>query len=642
MWPDNETTTDLLGFEVHSRLIEAVLSDPAMLPVTVGVFGDWGGGKTSVLRMLQQSIDPNQAGGSDGKTACIYFNGWLFEGYDDAKAAITSTILTELAAHKTWGPKIRDGVGELISSVNWMRVASFAFNKLAVPAAMAYMTGGASLVPAAIGLTAVSSAAGAASGAQPPDTPQVPFDEWIKNKEPEAVHDVRLFRQRFEALLAKSGIERVIVLVDDLDRCSPKNIVGNLEAIKLFLNVQRTAFVIAADPRIIRFAIGQEYPNIDRESSSESQVMDDYLEKLIQVPYHLPRLSPSETETYMALLFASRALQGDDRLKLLLSKYKSHLERNRYRAFGYGEISAAINPLPAQLDPELKLVAKAAPLVTEGLKGNPRQVKRFLNALLLRKQLAAVAGLSTVRDDVLVKLMILEYVKPRLFRQLYEWQATQDGKPREIATLEADATEASAKSPSKGRRTRPAPSEDLSAWTAPFPTKWLALGPALSDIDLRDYFWIARDRLASTLSDVSLVSPLTRRLLDALVGDSEAERDVAAGELSSLDDVESGQLLDALDEHVRQNPDSDTAYLALMQTIKADLPGAQVRLADSLGAVPASKIPPSVGVKLLNAVEALSSVDSKLTAAIDDLRASESAIGTALRADASMKSGAGS
>lgn len=54
MWPENETTDDLIGFQVHADLIRSVVLNPQMLPVTVGVFGDWGGGKTSIMRMLER------------------------------------------------------------------------------------------------------------------------------------------------------------------------------------------------------------------------------------------------------------------------------------------------------------------------------------------------------------------------------------------------------------------------------------------------------------------------------------------------------------------------------------------------------------------------------------------------------------
>ena len=99
MWPDNETATDLLGFDVHANLLRAVITDDSMLPLTIGVFGDWGGGKTSIMKMLEASLDPDTyAEGSAQHSQCnsiatVCVNTWQFEGYDDAKAALISAVL---------------------------------------------------------------------------------------------------------------------------------------------------------------------------------------------------------------------------------------------------------------------------------------------------------------------------------------------------------------------------------------------------------------------------------------------------------------------------------------------------------------------------------------------------------------------
>jgi pantothenate kinase-related protein Tda10 len=71
MWSDNETDVDLLGFRVHADLIREVVTDPNLLPIVVGVFGDWGGGKSSIMKMLQQDLENED----HEKTVCLYFNG---------------------------------------------------------------------------------------------------------------------------------------------------------------------------------------------------------------------------------------------------------------------------------------------------------------------------------------------------------------------------------------------------------------------------------------------------------------------------------------------------------------------------------------------------------------------------------------
>jgi Ni2+-binding GTPase involved in maturation of urease and hydrogenase len=66
MWSDNETVDDLIGFRVHADLLQQVVCDKSLLPITIGVFGDWGSGKTSIMKMLQKQLETNE------KIAVIY------------------------------------------------------------------------------------------------------------------------------------------------------------------------------------------------------------------------------------------------------------------------------------------------------------------------------------------------------------------------------------------------------------------------------------------------------------------------------------------------------------------------------------------------------------------------------------------
>ena len=109
-------------------------------------------------------------------------------------------------------------------------------------------------------------------------------------------------------MLTESKISRLVVFVDDLDRCLPDTIIETLEAIKLFLFVKGTAFVLAADERLVQYAVRQRFPELP---GTETEVGRDYLEKLIQIPLRIPPLSGPEIESYINILFAQLRLEPD-------------------------------------------------------------------------------------------------------------------------------------------------------------------------------------------------------------------------------------------------------------------------------------------------------------------------------------------
>lgn len=441
---------------------------------------------------------------------------------------------------------------------------------------------------------------------------------------------VRSFRERFGEMLEKAGIEALVVIIDDLDRCSPERIVANLEAIKLFLSVDRTAFIIGADPRIVRHAISQVYdPNEIQSEAGEyadrTDVVTDYLEKVIQVPYHLPRLSPAEVQTYMGLLFCKRHLD-EASYERVLEAYRAHRKADRYSVFGYGAVNDALDEdLADVLAESLQFCASSAPLITEGLKGNPRQVKRFLNAFVLRKKLAKVANLENIRDDVLVKLMILEYARRPRFNQLYEWQAAEEGHPSELRELE-EALHGLDDEMSEEEAAR----EVHQDWGETSVRRWIKMEPKLSEIDLRDYFWIARDRMQTVLSDASMVPPVVRRAAEDLLSGNSGREQKAIEMIADFGSDEEAMLVELVGGHARRHPDERDGFSALMLLIEEEVPGSVEELKSVLSASPTGQLPPAVGMRIHTLTRGNADLRAQLDSTIQKLRASDTQIGRAL------------
>ena len=155
-------------------------------------------------------------------------------------------------------------------------------------------------------------------------------------------------------------------------------------------------------------------------------------------------------------------------------------------------------------------------MVAEGLKDNPRQVKRMLNAMSLRKQLANIAGLE-IDDAVLAKLMVLEYSRLDHFRELNTWQASEAGHPKHIRDLEQYAIHQKAQPTFDG----------IDRWIEPNIRNWLRIEPPLRDVDLRDYFWLTRDKTNSSLVGTAMIPPAVRRIFTSLTNGKKGEEAIA-------------------------------------------------------------------------------------------------------------------
>jgi predicted KAP-like P-loop ATPase len=94
-----------------------LLSEKPDQPVTIDVHGDWGAGKSSMLEMIEAGFD-----GKD-EVLCLKFNGWRFQGFEDAKIALIEGIVTGLVEKRPVLTKAAVAVKEVFRCVDWLKVA---------------------------------------------------------------------------------------------------------------------------------------------------------------------------------------------------------------------------------------------------------------------------------------------------------------------------------------------------------------------------------------------------------------------------------------------------------------------------------------------------------------------------------------
>lgn len=348
----------------------------------------------------------------------------------------------------------------------------------------------------------------------------------------------------------------MVIFVDDLDRCMPERVIDTLEAIKLFLSVPNTAFIIGADERIIKHSISMHlnlhtFNNDSEYLHASQQIVTDYIEKLIQIPYRIPKLSPSEIESYNNLLFSSSLLDAAD-FKKVYEVYLEFRVSDFYSPFSFGNIkdSVSLDEKP-ELNNLLNISHFMSQMITNVLKGNPRQTKRFLNTFILRQKLAKVANLD-IDIFILIKLMLLEYLNPILFKKLNELQSPDTGLINELMLLESIFID-------EEKNTL---GDAFQEWQTPQIQNWIKVNPRIGEIDLRNYFWLVRDKTDSTLSNIHMVSPIIQKLYALIINTDKHQRSLGFVELSKLDNEIHLEVFNLLKTELYNNP-SKTSNLVV-------------------------------------------------------------------------------
>lgn len=456
MWSDKETLHDCLGYASYVEVLARVCTQRELAPLTLGIFGAWGSGKTSLMTMLNYRLDQTADG---DKTRTLWFNAWKYEGRDEAQSALIHAVLGRLTEGRTLAQDAKDVLGRLMHGASVLKLAKF-------------------ITKTAVTLT--------------PDLGG--FLDCFEEQSKEVAETMEQFEKDFQDLLSKIDVGHIVVFIDDLDRCPSAKVIETFETIKLFLNTPQCTFVIGADPQRIEQAVGEIYGVTDPRRTK------DYLEKIVQLPFSIPVQTPQDIACYVGMLIIGRHLQSNDGWNDLIAKrpdlYCAGTELSGtlldWVSTNGKHLGAARDVIDAELGGILPYVA----ILGDGLRGNPRQIKRFLNILALRRQLADANRLET-NEALLVKMAVLEYVWDDFFNALAETVDPATGHSPLIEELVRD---------------RPSTEDTQSELVAGFAEKTRLLAflknePSLSaNTDLRPYLFLAQTSI-SRGKQVALLPP---------------------------------------------------------------------------------------------------------------------------------------
>lgn len=452
MWNDNETHQDLIDFKYLTDSVNLIINNDNLIPSTIGIYGDWGSGKSSLMKMIELENTKED-------NLIIKFNGWLFEGYEDAKIALLTTLIDEIIKSRTWDEKAKKYLSRLVKRIKWLKVIT-KVGSIGMNTYMANQTN--------FDFTKVAT-----------DISALEIDDYIKEVEDEnqSIIDkgIREFHKDFESLLKETKLKRVIVLIDDLDRCNPDTIISTLEAIKLFLFVEKSVFIISADERLINYAVKKRFPELP---STDYDVSKDYIEKLIHFPIRIPSLSEVEYEAYINLLFAQLHLNPDEFEKLRSNVFAQSNDIDLSVCKLTNENIQNILPnVSEDMKKDFILSKQINPILVSVLSGNPRQCKRFLNMMMLRLNMSISKGV-TLKKNVLAKLMLLEYFKTESFHKLVK--ASYEVEDNILSLLENSSKQIP---------------KSFESWNSDsWLKKWMDIEPKLGEENLKLYFYFTKSK----------------------------------------------------------------------------------------------------------------------------------------------------
>ena len=498
MWPDKEAEIDYLNFGYMVDMVVDIATNRDLSPSTIGLYGDWGSGKSSLMKLAQKKIEEKNTEIGDKKdsikTLCIEFNGWLFEGYEDTKTSLCGVILDALADEKRFSKEITDYAKTLIKKIDFNKI----LGKGIKYGLDFFLTGGIGALTD-LTLSSVLSTIKTNVG----ETQAKDLEEILNKfkKDDKTRTEIKNFREEFKQLLEKSKVENVVVFIDELDRCLPDTVLEVFEAMRLFLFVEGMSFVIGADERLIQYSIKSKYKEVP---GNNLDIGKEYLEKVIQYPLYIPQLTRAEVNQYLACLLLRETLTENQFKEILSIIYTLAPNQD----FSMEQISDKAPDIAESCKKDMALARQISSVLAPSINGNPRQCKRFLNTLYMRLKLAKARNVA-LDKNILAKLMLAEYFNPEFFK------AVTKPENRELFKAFEKGEELNDDNP-------------FAVWKEKdWVKKWMQNGTRLDEEKLDKYVYFADVKNRYGQSSLDMLSPTARKCYEQLVDGTEMNRNAA-------------------------------------------------------------------------------------------------------------------
>ncbi len=303
------------GFDAYANaLAEMIATKYNKTPFTIGISGEWGSGKTTLMKEIEKKINTILAINKKHfrRIKTVWFNAWKYKDEEQILAALINEIITKIENDQSFINKIGDeGIKKIRKtwkSLNWTNVIK----------GMVQATGKIVLNVDMESLLEFN------------DDKKLVSEQY---KEHLSFYDV--FNKHFDKLLweylevdkwedrlkslKKNSQAKVIlpdqeaalvIFIDDLDRCPLPKIIQILETIKVFLDKKGCIFVLGAAKNIIRDALKNkpDYNNVDA---------DKFLEKIIQIDFSLPRKTSDNSQKFIEEIKQQLNIKGKDIEKII-------------------------------------------------------------------------------------------------------------------------------------------------------------------------------------------------------------------------------------------------------------------------------------------------------------------------------------